>query len=340
MVLTILAAIFVFGLLVLVHEFGHFVTAKMTGMGVDEFAIGFGPKIAGFKRGETLYTIRCIPLGGYNKISGMDPEGPEAGDKSYWAKPVWKRMIVILAGSVMNFLLPIVLFFGIFFFSGVSTPSNEPVLGGIMAGKPAAEAGLLEGDRILSVNGTTVSTWKDFTATIEGQNGHVLQVKYLRNGEEHTAKVIPTYDDSSKRAVVGVYGSVEKRMPGAAESAEMAVKRTGTVIMAMVDGLRQIVTGQTAAELAGPLGVAQMAGEVAQIGFVPLLNFAALLSLNLGIVNLLPIPALDGGHFITLLLEAVRGKPLSAKTMMYVQYIGIVIVLGLMLFATFQDVTR
>ena len=140
MILTIAAAIFVFGLLVLVHELGHFMTAKLTGMRVDEFAIGFGPKVFSVQKGETAYSIRAIPLGGFNDIAGMDPEDNDAGSRGYCEKPVLSRMIVILAGSFMNFLLPVFLFFGIFFFAGVGTPSPEPVLGTIRhpAGRPRA----------------------------------------------------------------------------------------------------------------------------------------------------------------------------------------------------------
>ena len=144
---TILAAIFVFGVLITVHEFGHFITAKMTGMRVDEFAIGFGPNIFQKKVGETLYSLRIIPLGGYNKIAGMDPEEPDSDD-SFKSKSIPARMLVILAGSLMNFLLPIILFFSIFMINGIQKPVDQPILGTIMEEKAAAQAGLQVGDRI------------------------------------------------------------------------------------------------------------------------------------------------------------------------------------------------
>ena len=340
MVLTIAAAIFVFGLLVLVHELGHFVTAKLTDMRVDEFAIGFGPRLVNYKYGETMYSIRCIPLGGFNDIAGMDPEHNEAGDRGYSAKSVWARMFVILAGSVMNFILPLFLFFGIFFFAGVSTPSPEPVLGTVMEHKPAAEAGLQKGDRILRIDGREVNSWTDFVQGVSNADGKVLKVSFERQGAEKTTSLIPVYDAGSKRSLVGVVSSVDTRMPGLAESASLAVQKTGYILYIMMKGIVQIFTGESAAELAGPLGVAQMAGEAAQIGFVPLLNFAALLSLNLGIINLFPIPALDGGHFMTLVFEAVRGKPLSAQALRYAQSVGIALLLALMVLATKNDIVR
>jgi regulator of sigma E protease len=340
MILTIIAAIFVFGLLVLVHELGHFITAKLTDMRVDEFAIGFGPKILSYKYGETVYSVRSIPLGGFNNIAGMDPEDNNAGERGYSAKSVRARMVVILAGSFMNFLLPLLLFFGIFFFAGVSTPSMEPVLGTVIEHKPAAEAGLRAGDRIVRIDGQDIDSWVAFVDTIRDGDGKVFKIEFKRGDVDMATTLIPVYDSSSKRAMVGVMSSVDTMQPGLAESASLAVQKTGYILYRMMDGLVQIFTGESAAELAGPLGVAQMAGEVAQIGFVPLLNFAALLSLNLGIINLFPIPALDGGHFMTLVVEAIRGKPLSAKALRYAQSVGFALLLALMLFATKNDIVR
>lgn len=340
MVLTIAAAIFVFGLLVLVHELGHFITAKLTGMRVDEFAIGFGPKLVSFKHGETAYSIRAVPLGGFNDIAGMDPEDKDAGDRGYSAKPVLSRMIVIIAGSAMNLILPIFLFFGIYFFSGVATPSTEPVLGRVIEGEAADKAGLQDGDRIIAIDGKPVETWTDLLAAIRDKGGETLSVRVARGGEEVEAQVTPVYDAQQKRALVGVMGATETRHPGFAESVQLAVTRTAAILYAMAEALYKILLELSGAELAGPLGVAQMAGEVAQMGFVPLLNFAAFLSLNLGLVNLFPIPALDGGHFLLLCVEAVRGKPLGPKAFGYVQRVGIALLLLLMLFATKNDIMR
>lgn len=340
MVLTIAAAIFVFGLLVLVHELGHFVTAKLTGMRVDEFAIGFGPKLISHRWGETVYSIRAVPLGGFNDIAGMDPADNDAGERGYCEKPVRSRMIVILAGSVMNFLLPVLIFFGIFFFSGVSTPNPEPVMGTVIAGKPAAEAGLLEGDRVLSLNGQTVESWTDFVQGVRDNTGEAVTVTVQRGEDTFTTTMTPVYDSGAKRAMVGVMSSVDTRYLGLAEAARLAVQKTAAILYMMVDALYRILLELSGAELAGPIGVAQMAGEVAQMGFVPLLNFAAFLSLNLGIVNLFPIPALDGGHFAGLCVEAVRGKPMGQKAMEYTQKIGIALLILLMVLATKNDIVR
>ena len=165
--LTIVATIFVFGIIVFIHEFGHFITAKASGMRVDEFAIGFGPAIAKKRKGETLYSIRAIPLGGYNKIAGMDPEEP-LDDRSFLNKPVWKRFVVIAAGAVFNFLLALVLFFIVYVANGIQTPSMEPVVGNMMNGSPAINAQMELNDRIVSINGKPVNEWTDISKTLQG----------------------------------------------------------------------------------------------------------------------------------------------------------------------------
>lgn len=340
--LTILAAVFVFGMLVLVHELGHFVTAKLTGMRVDEFAIGFGPKLVSRQVGETAYSVRAIPLGGFNDIAGMNPDENDAGDRGYCEKSIPARMLVILAGSIMNLILPIFLFAGIFFFAGASVPSTEPVLGTVIEDKPAADAGLMAGDRVIRINDIEINSWKDLTAATqkEGEAGTPLKVVYERNNERLETSLTPVYDTKTKRILIGVMSHVDKTYPGFFESIGMAVERTGYVLGAMMGELMRIFSQPTEAELAGPIGVAQMAGEMAQLGLVPLLNFAAFLSLNLGIINLLPVPALDGGHFVLLILEAVRGKPMGEKALYYTQSVGIALLLILMLFATKNDIVR
>ena len=341
MLLTILSAVFVFGLLVLVHEFGHFITAKMTGMRVDEFAIGFGPKLISTKRGETVYSIRAIPLGGFNDIAGMDPTNNEAGERGYCCKPVLSRMIVILAGSGMNFILPVLLFFGIFFFNGISTPSTEPVIGTVIEDKPAALAGLRDGDRIIKVDGVDIAAWSDFSNAIKNvQPEQSINITYERGGTISETSVTPFYDKMSKRMLLGVQSLTVIQSVGFFDSIQLAFKHTYDIIVMMLQGLVEIFSSPSQADLAGPIGIAQMAGKVAESGFIPLLNFAALLSLNLGIINLLPVPALDGGHFVALALEAVRGKPLSPNAIIYAQRVGVALLILLMLFATKNDIVR
>jgi len=342
LILTIAAAVFVFGLLVLVHEFGHFITAKMTGMRVDEFAIGFGPKIISKRRGETVYSLRAIPLGGFNDIAGMEPENNPAGERGFCAKPVLSRMIVILAGATMNFILPVVLFFTIYATLGIAQPATEPVIGGIIEGMSAEKAGLKEGDEILSVNGQAVATWKEFTDKLrtidEGQN---ILLEFKRGDEVSKVTVSPTYNKQEQRVLVGVQSSIVYEKKSVLESFTLAIDHTKEITVMMIDSIIMLFQEPEQTEnLAGPIGIVQMSGQVAERGFIPLLNFAALLSINLGIINLLPVPVLDGGHFVNLFIEAVRGKPLGSKAVAYTQRVGITLLIMLMLFATKNDLVR
>ncbi|MDU2066570.1 MAG: RIP metalloprotease RseP [Sporomusaceae bacterium] len=339
MSITVIATVFVFGLLVFVHELGHFATAKWTGMRVDEFAIGFGKSIFSVRRGETLYSLRLIPLGGFNKIAGMDPD-EEQDERSFQSKPIWARMLVIVAGSAMNFLLPVLLFAIVFFSAGIDKVSPEPVIGSVMAERPAERAGFLQGDRIQSVNGTTIATWSQFVAAVQGQAGQPLEITVVRDKATVTTKVVPEFDPKGNRGVIGVMPIIENQKVGIFEAMGLSVKQTYVVASGMLVGIGQMVSGQIAAEVAGPIGVAQMTGQVAQLGILPLLQFAAFLSINLGLINLFPVPVLDGGHIVTLAIEALRGKPLGRRSAQIVQMIGMVLLLMLMALATMKDIAR
>lgn len=337
--LTILAAIFVFGVLVTVHEFGHFITAKMTGMRVDEFAIGFGPKIYQQKDGETLYSLRAIPLGGYNKIAGMDPDDP-VEPNAFNSKPIPARMLVILAGALMNFILPIILFSGIFMVEGRLQLVNEPVLGTVVDEMAAAHAGLKAGDRIVTIDGKNVETWTDVVLNLRKAGTEEVTLTAERNGVLQTYKMTPMFDKDAGRPLIGVSPKFSKESLGFFGSIKEGFIYTKNIGLSMVSGLYRIVSGNAPADVAGPIGVAQMAGQVAEKGLLPLMNFVAFLSINLGVINLLPLPALDGGHFVLLLLEALRGKPLGGKAMTNIQMVGVALILALTVFSTFKDITR
>ena len=336
---TIIATILVFGLLVLVHELGHFITAKLTGMRVSEFAIGFGPKLLWKKSGETEYSVRAIPLGGFNKIDGMDPE-EEQDERGFSRKPVWARAVVIAAGSLMNFVLPVLLFTIVFFANGIETVSDKPMIGALIPGKPAVQSGLSVGDKIVKVNGAPVGNWREVVETIRGAKDSLTLELVTVAGKPRTVTMIPEIDSKSGRALIGIVPVIDKQKLSLAESISRAVSQTFAIAGKMLTGLGQMFTGKAEADIAGPIGVMKLTGEMAQLGIVPLLQFAGFLSINLGLINLLPVPLLDGGHLITLLLEAIRRKPLSAKQIHYTQMVGIALLGTLMLFATFKDLIR
>ncbi len=338
--LTILACIFVFGILVTVHEFGHFITAKLTGMKVEEFSIGFGPTIYQQQEGETLYSLRMLPLGGYNKIAGMDPDDPEDPERGFNSKPVSSRMLVILAGSLMNILLPVLIFFGLFLAFGMDVPENKPVLGQIIEGYPAEQSGLKEGDRILSINGKSVHEWLDIRKNIADSGMQPIPFEIQRDTEKLTITVTPGVNPETGKPFIGVVSSLKNVRLTPVQAVVASVTATKNIIKNMYASLYHMVTGKTKAEFSGPVGVAKMAGEVAHKGFDRLMQFTAMLSLNLAIINLLPLPALDGGHFLILLIEAVTGHKLGKTAMQNIQKVGVAMILALTIFATFKDLTR
>ena len=220
----ILAAIFVFGLVVMVHEWGHFIAAKTLGMKVEEFAIGFGPKIYSHQEGETLYSLRAIPLGGFNKIAGMDPE-ETLDERSYLSRPIWQRVVVIAAGSAMNLILPIFLLFFIYVGAGIEKPVNDaPILGEVIQEQPAAKAGLKSDDRIISINGVEVGTWNEMVQAFQNNPGGTgIPVVIDREGSLSTIEVVPEYNAQSERNLIGVMAKTELVRTGVAEGAELAV---------------------------------------------------------------------------------------------------------------------
>ena len=337
---TFLAAIVLFGVLITIHELGHFLAAKGTGMLVTEFSVGFGPKLLQKKYGETIYTLRVIPMGGYNRIAGMEP-GDLSVERGFNNKPLWARMAVILAGPFMNFILPVFIFFGVFAFHGIDTPLDQPVIGTVMSGYPAESAGIKTGDRILSINNTRTAKWADITALIE-QNAPVPSYLVVeRNGEEKHILVKPEYQDHSKRYLIGVTPIIEHKVLGVGDSITMAFSSVKKVAMAMVESLKLILSSSdTAAELSGPLGVAHMAGSVAAQGAVPYLSFMAFLSINLAILNLLPVPALDGVQFLVLIVEGLLGHALPVKAKEVIQALGVICIILITVAATFHDLMR
>lgn len=334
--LTILAAIVLFGVLIAVHELGHFLVAKGTGMLVTEFSIGFGPKLFQRKMGETLYTLRLCPLGGYNRIAGMEP-GEPVTPRGFNGRPMWARMLVILAGPFMNFLLPVVIFFGVFAVSGVSMPVDKPVVGSLMADYPGAEAGLQEGDILLTINGQLLERWKDINEQVQA-NGPVPGKLLVQRGDRQLELTLkPRYDGESGRFLIGIRPPVEHKDLTVGESLKTAVVSVWRISTAMVDGLRKIITGKVNAEISGPIGVAHMAGDVAAQGAVPYLEFMAFLSLNLAILNLVPIPALDGGQFLVLVVETLLGHTLAPRAKELIQLVGVACIIALTIFATMHD---
>lgn len=336
MLVNILAPIFVFAVIVLIHEGGHFITAKLTGMRVDEFAVGFGPKLGGLKKGETLYSLRAIPLGGFNRIAGMDSSDKTDDPRAFVNRPVWARLLVIAAGSISNVLLAFFIFVGAFLYAGYQTFPNLPVVGGVLAGTSAEKQGIEAGDKILSVAGKEVNTWTDIGKITKDLDTRIVSVKVSHEGEEKTLTIMMT-DGEGGRPIIGISPYLEHHQVGVGEAFLMGGERCVFLLKMMVTGLADMITGHEA-DVAGPIGVARMSAQVADTGFLSLLLFIALLSLNLGFLNLLPIPLLDGGVLILTLIEGLSGRELPEKALYYIQTVGVTILLGLFLFAMCNDI--
>lgn len=336
MLVNILAPIFVFAVIVLIHEGGHFITAKLTGMRVDEFAVGFGPKLGGLKKGETLYSLRAIPLGGFNRIAGMDSSDKTDDPRAFVNRPVWARILVIAAGSISNVLLAFFIFVGAFLYAGYQTFPNLPVVGGVLAGTSAEKQGIEAGDKVLSVAGKEVATWTDIGKITKDLDTRIVPVKVSHEGEEKTLTIMMT-DGEGGRPIIGISPYLEHHQVGVGEAFLMGGERCVFLLKMMVTGLADMITGHEA-DVAGPIGVARMSAQVADTGFLSLLLFIALLSLNLGFLNLLPIPLLDGGVLIRTLIEGVSGRELPEKALYYIQTVGVTILLGLFLFAMCNDI--
>ncbi|WP_462409268.1 RIP metalloprotease RseP [Neobacillus sp. Marseille-QA0830] len=414
---TVLAFIVIFGALVFFHELGHFVFAKRAGILCREFAIGMGPKVFSHKKGETTYTIRLLPIGGYVRMAGEDPEmveikagyrigllldkeervskiilnnkekypncriveveyadiekdlvikgfpeddeeqlttfyvNPQAVlvengvesqiapiDRQFASKTLGHRFMTIFAGPMNNFILAFVVFIVIALLQGV--PTNEPKLGEITPDGAAKTAGLQEGDIVQSIDGSEISSWNDVVEIIRENPNNKLDFSIIRNGKEMDIQVTPEEKtvDKQKMGMIGVYSPVEKSPVQAVTSAGKETYFWTTQIFV---SLGKLVTGQFSIDaLSGPVGIYVSTDEVAKSGIFYLMKWAGILSINLGIMNLLPIPALDGGRLMFFALEAVRGKPIDRQKEGMVHFIGFALLMLLMLVVTWNDIQR
>jgi regulator of sigma E protease len=349
---TILSTIVVLGILVFVHELGHFLLAKRLGVGVLTFALGFGSKLIGRKIGETEYKICAIPLGGYVKLIGENPEevvNEEDRSRSFSVQPIWKRALIIGAGPFFNFFLAAVLFSLVNLFAGIPS-SPLPRIGEVSAGFPAEEAGLRKGDLVLSIDGEEVSKWEDLSRIIRGSKGKELHLKVKRESEIFEIKVTPKpsiqkniFGEEIQTFLIGITPAEEvvltKTNPFMAIGAGFAQTWNGIklTVLGIVKLIQRVIPAK---EIGSPIMIAKLAGEQARKGLLSLALFTAIISINLGIINLFPIPILDGGHFLFLAVEAVLRRPISIRKMEIAQQIGLVFIILLMLFAIRNDVLR
>ena len=330
--MTLIYAVLIFCLLIFVHEFGHFATAKMCGIKVNEFAIGMGPALFQKQKGETLYSVRAIPIGGFCAMEGEDEDSED--ERAFNNQPAWQRAIVLAAGSIMNLLTAIVLMIIIAFYMGQATTTIETV----QDASPAYEAGIMAGDEVIKINGTDIEEWSDLQAIVGGNEGEAVTFTVVRNGSEDDIEVTPEYDKEAGRSLVGVTPTMARNPVKAVGT---GITNTWDMTVMMYDLIGQLFTGDVSAkELSGPVGIVYVVNDSAKMGFIYVVYLAALLSLNLAVINLLPFPALDGGRLLFLVIRKITGKRVTDEMEGKIHFIGIMLLFALMIYITWQDIIR
>jgi regulator of sigma E protease len=357
-----LAFLFVLTIIVFVHEFGHFIVARWNGVKVQSFAIGFGREIAGFTdRYGTRWKIGWLPLGGYVKFEGdanaaslpkatsLDPKA-RLSPGNFYAKSVAQRASVVAAGPVANFILAIVIFSISFMIVGV--PHIEPRVDTVQAGSPAEAAGIKPGDLIQRINGSWINSFDDIQRIVMPRAGETLTVQVERSGVLHDFRVVPETreieDGFGGKVRIGLMGVSRPRgssliyeKQGPLKALELGATETWRIIEGSLHFIKRVVTGrENASQLGGPLAIAQISGKAAELGFYELMRIAAMLSVSIGLINLFPVPMLDGGHLLYYAVEVVRGRPLGPNAQEWGFRVGFALVLALMFFATWNDLAR
>lgn len=329
-ILTIIIALMVFGAIVIVHEMGHFFTAKFFKVTVHEFAVGMGPKIFSKTKNETDYSVRALPLGGYIRMEGEDQGSDDPN--GFNNKHPLKRMAIIFAGPFMNFVFAFLLFSILYMMIGV--PVNA--VGGLIEGMPAIRSELQQGDKIISIDGIRTNSWDDVTSTIGASEDEILTFEVQRDSQTVFVDVETIREGG--RTAIGISPKYE-RIPSV--SLTYGYRQTTGMLRDMLSFLGQLFTGRTGDEgVVGPIGIISAVGDAAKTGFENVIFLAAVISLNLGLINLLPIPALDGSRIIFQFIELVRGKKIDPEKEGTIHLIGMMLLLLLMVFVTYKDILR
>lgn len=342
--MNIVIAILVFSLLILFHELGHFSLAKLNGIRVNEFSLGLGPTIIGFTKGETKYSLKALPFGGACMMEGEDETSDD--ERAFNKKSVWARISVVAAGPIFNFIMAFV--FSIILIGNIGI--DRPVLSDVIDGYAAQEAGLQAGDIIVGMGTKDIHFYKEISTYAALHVGEPVEVTYERDGQEYTTLLTPKYDEESGRYLYGFISTSERVKAGFFDTLKYSFYDMLYYIDTTIQSVKMLFSGGvTVNDLSGPVGIVQNMGEVYEesvetsgyyYAFLNMLNWTIMLSANLGVMNLLPIPALDGGRLVFLFLEAIRGKAIDPNKEGFVHMVGIILLFGLMFIVMFNDIRR
>lgn len=338
----IVLAVLVFSLIVFVHELGHFLLAKMNKIRVDEFSIGMGPRLLTTVKGETRYSIKLFPIGGSCMMGEDDVDDMSEG--SFNSKSVWARIAVVAAGAIFNFLLAFVFAVIIVGYAGY----DEPIISGVVPGFSAEAEGMQEGDRIVRMNGKKINLWREVTYYNMFHAGETVELVFERDGKKHEVTIVPKQDENGSY-LMGVTSPAEYKKANVFTAMQYGVYEVKFWIATTLESLKMLVTGGVGVDqLSGPVGIVDVVDDTYQqskdygviVVLMQMLNIGILLSANLGVMNLLPLPALDGGRLVFLVIEAIRGKRVAPDKEGMVHFVGMMLLFALMIFVLFNDIKR
>lgn len=345
-ILSLLYFILILGAIVLVHEFGHFIFSKLFGVYVYEFSIGMGPKIFHYKKkkGETEYCIRAIPIGGFVSLAGEDADDNSKIDKKrkLYSKPVWQRLIIMIAGATFNFLFAFVILFVSALIYG--STSTKPIIANVSEDYPAYTAGIKEGDKIISINDEKTYSWSEVQLSIQTSKGEELTFKLKdKDGNIREVSLVPQKEEDEEGNISYIVGISKDNTikEGLIPSLKYAVETTISLYRLMLKTLKSLICGAfSVKDLSGPVGIYSVVDSQAKQGLQSILYLVAYLSMNVGVINLIPFPAFDGGRVLFLIIEKIRRKPIKAKTEGMINSIGFILLMLLMVFVTISDVIK
>jgi regulator of sigma E protease len=335
--LAILLAVLALGILIIVHEGGHFLVARLSGMRVDRFSIGFGPRLISFKRGETTYQIAAIPLGGFVQIAGLNPgeEGLAVDDpRAYPNRPVWQRLLTIFAGPGTNYLFAAVLMVGVYLAYGVPVPGRAPQVAGLRDGKPAAAAGLQPGDEMVAIDGHKLTEVGQVAPLISGSQGNPVTIDILRDGQAKSITVKPEKDGNDYRIGIEIQPKEEFVKASFGKTVVEGLRFPYDYSRFILHGFGEIFAGRQKAEFSGPIGIVKVMKRQIANGMKSTLLVIAIISVYLGLFNLLPLPALDGGRIVFLALEAISRRRVNQRVEQTVHMVGMFVLLGFLVYVT------